>query len=606
MLYIYQILVCGGTGCEATKGVEIFKRLKKEIADRGLEDKIKIIKTGCFGFCEQGPVIKVVPDHIYYVKVKPEDVAEIIEEHIVHGNVVQRLLYSGSEKRSDKVLPPHRTEQPYQKDEIDFYKRQERIVLRNFGYIDLEDITEYLGADGYVALEKVLSGMAPEKVINELKISGLRGRGGAGFPTWMKWDFCRKQTGDIKYIVCNADEGDPGAFMDRSVLEGDPHSLIEGMTIGAYAIGAVKGYIYVRVEYGLAIERIKKAIAQAYEFRLLGKNILGSSFSFDLEIRLGAGAFVCGEETALLASVEGKRGTPRPRPPYPSVSGLFGKPTVINNVETFANISTIINKGGKWFSEIGTETSKGTKVFCLTGKVKNSALVEVPMGTTLSEIVYGIGGGVANNKKLKAVQTGGPSGGVIPVEYLHTPVDYESLNELGSIMGSGGMIVMDEDDCMIDIAKFYLGFCVEESCGKCAACRIGGYQMLAILNKISEGDGEMEDIEKLKKLSIAMSKGSLCGLGQSAANPVISTLKYYMDEYEAHIRDKKCPAGKCKSLLHFEIIQDKCKRCRLCVKSCPTAAIAGDPKTGFVIETEKCIKCGACVQVCPFNAIGGK
>jgi len=590
--HIYQVLVCGGTGCEATKANEIYNKLISETKKNGLENDVKIIKTGCFGFCEQGPIIKITPDNVYYVKVSPDDVGEIFTEHLIKGNIVSRLLYTDDKKYS-------------RDEEINFYKDQHRIVLRNCGLINPEDIDEYIGIGGYSALEKVLLQMKPDGVLEEIKKSGLRGRGGAGYPTWMKWRNTKVRENDKKYVVCNADEGDPGAFMDRSVLEGDPHSVIEGMIICGYTTGAKFGYIYVRVEYGLAIERVKKAISKAYEYGFLGKDIFGSGFDFDLDIRLGAGAFVCGEETALLASIEGKRGTPHPRPPYPSVKGLFGFPTTINNVESFANIAYIILKTGDEYAKIGTENSKGTKVFSLTGKVKNSVLIEVPMGMTLREIVYGVGGGVANNKKIKAVQTGGPSGGVIPEKYLDTPVDYESLTNLGSMMGSGGMIVMDEDDCMVDIAKFYLGFCVEESCGKCAPCRIGGYQMLNILDRITQGKGTIEDLEKLKKISLAMSKASLCGLGQSAANPIISTLRYFEDEYKSHILEKKCPAAKCRALISYKILQDMCKRCRICVNNCPVEAITGDRKTGFDIDAAKCIKCGVCATVCPFNAVKG-
>lgn len=549
-----------------------------QIKESKLEEFVQVVNVFDMGIYNQGLVVKVVPDNVIYVNVKDTDVKRIVEETIRSGRVIDELVFKQEPK-------------------------QWRIVLRNCGEIDPENIDEYIALDGYQALKKIVSEYTPENVIEEMKKSGLRGRGGAGYPTWMKWQFTRASQADQRYIICNADEGDPGAYMDRSVLEGDPHSVLEGMIIAGFAIGASKGYFYVRAEYPLAVERIKKAIKQAYEYGLLGKNILGSNFSFDLDVRLGAGAFVCGEETALIASIEGRRGTPRPRPPYPSVKGLWGKPTAINNVETLANVPVIILKGGSWYSSIGTEKSKGTKVFALTGKVKNSGLVEVPMGITLREIVFDIGGGVLGNRAIKAVQTGGPSGGVIPQEFLDTPVDYETLQKLGSIMGSGGMIVMDETDCMVDIAKFYLGFCVDESCGKCAPCRVGGYQMLNILNKISEGRGELDDIEKLKKICQAMQKASLCALGQTASNPVVSTLKYFEDEYRDHIVNKKCRSHKCTHLVNYSINQDKCKRCRVCAINCPVNAITGDKEKGFLIQPEKCIRCGKCFEVCKFSAI---
>ncbi len=540
--------------------------------------EVQIVRVADIGFYNQGVVVKILPDGVVYANVKDSDVKAIIDSTVKSDKVLESLLLRQSPK-------------------------QMRIVLRNCGHIDPESIDDYLANDGYQALKKVLTEYKPEDVIEELKKSGLRGRGGAGYPTWMKWKFTRQSAGDQKYIICNGDEGDPGAYMDRSVLEGDPHSVIEGMIIAGYTIGASQGFFYIRAEYPLAVERIKKAMAQAREAGLLGENILGSGFSFDLDIRLGAGAFVCGEETALIASMEGKRGTPRPRPPYPSVAGLWGKPTAINNVETLANVPYILLRGGNWFAGIGTEKSKGTKVFALTGKVKNSGLVEVPMGITLREIVFDIGGGLLSGKGIKAVQTGGPSGGVIPKDYLDTPVDYENLQKLGSIMGSGGMIVMDEDDCVVDIAKFYLGFCVDESCGKCVPCRIGGYQMLGILNRITEGKGIAGDIPKLKRISQAMQKASLCGLGQTAANPVVSTLNYFETEYKEHINSKRCPSHKCRSLVTYSILQSKCKRCRVCVTNCPENVIAGDREKGFYIELDKCIKCGKCFEVCKFGAI---
>ncbi len=542
------------------------------------QGKVLIVRAADLGIYREGVVVKIWPDNVYYANVKDNDIEAIISASIRGSSVWEEKLFS----------PPN---------------KQLRLVLRNCGVIDPESIDEYIVTGGYSAVAKVLGEMSAEDVIEELKISGLRGRGGGGFPTWMKWNFARQSKSDIKYIICNADEGDPGAYMDRSVLEGDPHSVIEGMIIAGYTIGAQKGFFYIRAEYPLAIERVQKAINQAYEYGLLGENILGTGFSFDLEIRLGAGAFVCGEETALIASIEGKRGTPRPRPPYPSVKGLWDKPTVINNVETLANIPVIFTKGGAWFASIGTEKSKGTKVFALTGKVKNSGLIEVPMGTTLREIVFEIGGGLIDNKKIKAVQTGGPSGGVIPENLLDTPVDYENLQKLGSIMGSGGMIVMSEDDCMVDISKFYLKFCVDESCGKCAPCRIGGYQMLHILEKITEGLGSEQDLENLKKISKAMQKASLCGLGQTAPNPVVSTMRYFYEEYKQHVIDKKCKAGKCKKLIHYEIIQEKCVKCGLCFINCPVGAIVGSKTEGFVINQDVCVKCGRCFDVCRFNSI---
>jgi len=586
------ILVCGGTACESSKSDKIYKNLMHECESQGVRDKVQVVKTGCFGFCEQGPIVKVLPEESFYVQVTPEDAKEIVSEHLVKGREVTRLLYDKAESKKRAQI-----------DEMDFYQKQVRVVLRNCGVINPEDINEYLGRDGYVALEKVLFEMKPEDIIEELKTAGLRGRGGAGFPTWMKWNFTKQVENDQKYIVCNADEGDPGAYMDRSTLEGDPHSILEAMTIAGYTVGANFGYIYIRAEYPLAINRLKIAMAQAREYGLLGDNILDTGFNFDIEIRLGAGAFVCGEETALLRSIEGERGMPTPRPPFPATKGVFDQPTVINNVETWANIPIIIMKGGEWFSKIGTEDSKGTKVFALTGKIRNSGLVEVPMGTTLREIVFDIGGGIPNGKEFKAVQTGGPSGGVITKDYLDTPIDYVHLQKLGSIMGSGGMIVMDEDDCMVDVSKFYLGFTVDESCGKCAPCRVGGRTLYNILERITEGEGEMEDLERIKSIAHATQKASLCGLGQTAPNPIISTITYFEDEYKAHIKDKRCPAGHCKKLITFHILPDKCIGCGLCARRCPTNAISGEIRQLHSIDQELCIKCGECYNVCKFDAV---
>ncbi|HOF33456.1 MAG TPA: NADH-quinone oxidoreductase subunit NuoF [Spirochaetota bacterium] len=588
------VLVCGGTGCESSKADEIFQNIKKEIEAHKLQDDVQVIKTGCFGFCEQGPIVKILPEESFYVQVVPEDAKEIVAEHIVKGREVKRLLYVGKDDKRKTDFNKH---------DIDFYQKQYRIVLRNCGVINPENIDEYIAREGYAALDKVLTSMKPEEVIEEIKKSGLRGRGGAGFPTWMKWDFTKKAEGDVKYIVCNADEGDPGAYMDRSTLEGDPHSVLEAMTIAGFTVGANHGFIYIRAEYPLAIHRLEIAIAQAKEYGLLGKNILGTGFDFDIELRLGAGAFVCGEETALLASIEGKRGMPKPRPPFPAVKGLWDKPTVINNVETYANIAVIILKGGDWFASIGTEKSKGTKVFALTGKVVNSGLIEVPMGITLREIVFDIGGGIKGGKKFKAAQSGGPSGGVITADYLDTPIDYENLQKLGSIMGSGGLIVMDEDDCMVDVAKFYLDFTVDESCGKCAPCRVGGKQLYGLLDKITKGKGEMKDIDNMREISLAMQKASLCQLGGTAPNPVISTLKYFEDEYLEHINEGKCRAGKCKDLMKFEIITDKCVGCTVCARKCPVNAITGEKQKPHVIDQKTCIKCGVCFEACKFKAI---
>ncbi len=592
MAYKNYILVCGGTACESSKSEEIYKNLIAEAKALGVEDQVQVVLTGCFGFCEQGPIVKVLPEDSFYVQVKPEDAKEIIEEHVIKGREVKRLLYIKEERK------------PYEEvEDIQFYNKQLRIVLRNCGVIDPENINEYIARDGYKALEKVLFEMKPDDVIEEVKTAGLRGRGGAGFPTWMKWNFSKVAEGDVKYVVCNADEGDPGAYMDRSTLEGDPHSILEAMTICGYTIGAHQGYIYIRAEYPLAIHRLEVAMKQSREYGFLGKDILGSGFDFNIEIRLGAGAFVCGEETALLQSIEGHRGMPQPRPPFPAVKGLWGKPTVINNVETWANVPVIINKGGKWFSEIGTQDSHGTKVFALTGKIKNSGLVEVPMGTTLREIVYDIGGGIANGKRFKAVQTGGPSGGVITEENLDTPIDFGGLQRIGSMMGSGGMIVMDEDDCIVDVAKFYLNFTVDESCGKCAPCRIGGKKLMNLLEKITDGKGTEDDIAQIKKVALAMQKGSLCALGQTAPNPVLSSLRYFPEEYEAHIKEKRCPSGKCKKLIRYEINQDKCIGCTACARKCPVGAISGEVKHPHKINQEVCIKCGVCKQTCRFSAV---
>ena len=588
-----HILVCGGTGCHSSASDKLFENFEAELKTAGLADEVKVVMTGCFGLCALGPVVVVYPEGAFYSQVKVEDVKEIVSEHLLKGRIVKRLLYSET-LAEDTVLSL---------DNTDFYRKQKRVALRNCGVIDPENINEYIAYDGYMALAKVLTEMTPEEVIKVISDSGLRGRGGGGFPTGKKWGFTAVQKSDVKYVCCNADEGDPGAFMDRSVLEGDPHCVLEAMAIAGYAIGASFGYIYVRAEYPIAVKRLKIAIAQAREAGLLGKNILGTGFDFDLDIRLGAGAFVCGEETALLNSIEGKRGDPRPRPPFPAVKGLFGKPTMNNNVETYANVPRIILNGAEWFASMGTEKSKGTKVFALGGKINHTGLVEIPMGTTLRVIIEEIGGGIPNGKKFKAVQTGGPSGGCIPASLMDIPVDYDNLISIGSMIGSGGMIVMDEDNCMVDIAKFFLEFTVDESCGKCTPCRVGNRRMYEILEKITSGNGEMEDIERLENLCNYIKENSLCGLGQTAPNPVLSTLKYFRDEYEAHILEKRCPAGVCKKLLNYFIDAEKCKGCTLCARNCPATAIAGEVKKAHVIDTEKCIKCGACIDNCKFGAI---
>ncbi|MBE7048891.1 MAG: NADH-quinone oxidoreductase subunit NuoF [Ruminococcaceae bacterium] len=588
------VLVCGGTGCTSSGSQKILEAFETQLAAKGLEKEVKVVQTGCFGLCALGPVVIVYPEGSFYSMVKPEDVEEIVSEHLLKGRIVKRLLYDETvQDENIKSL-----------NEVDFYKKQNRIALRNCGVIDPENIDEYIALDGYRALGKVLTEMTPEGVIEEIKASGLRGRGGGGFPTGIKWMLAAKSPNVIgKYVCCNADEGDPGAFMDRSVLEGDPHAVIEAMAIAAYAINAEQGYIYIRAEYPIAVKRLQIAIEQAREYGLLGQNIFGTDFSFDLEIRLGAGAFVCGEETALMTSIEGMRGEPRPRPPFPAVKGLWEKPTLLNNVETYANIPQIILNGSEWFNSIGTEKSKGTKVFALGGKINNTGLVEVAMGTTLREIVEEIGGGIPGGKKFKAAQTGGPSGGCIPASLMDVPIDYDSLIQIGSMMGSGGLIVMDEDNCMVDIAKFFLEFTVDESCGKCTPCRIGTKRMLEILEKITQGKGTLEDLDRLEALAYNIKETALCGLGQTAPNPVLSTLRYFRDEYEAHVIDKKCPAGVCKALLSYVIVEDKCKGCSLCAKQCPANAIYGEIKSPFRIDPEKCIKCGACVEKCRFNAI---
>lgn len=591
--YRTHVLVCGGTGCTSSGSARIRERLEKEIEANGLSDEVCVVKTGCFGLCALGPIMIVYPEGTFYSMVQEEDIPEIVTEHLLKGNVVKHLLYEETVK-ADKIIPLNET---------NFYKKQHRVALRNCGVINPEKIDEYIGTGGYEALDIVLTEKKPEDVIQILLDSGLRGRGGAGFPTGLKWKFAAGNDADQKYVCCNADEGDPGAFMDRSILEGDPHAVLEAMAIAGYAIGASQGYIYVRAEYPIAVQRLEIAIEQAREYGLLGKNIFDSGFDFDIELRLGAGAFVCGEETALMTSIEGNRGEPRPRPPFPALKGLFQKPTILNNVETYANIPQIIVNGPEWFASMGTEKSKGTKVFALGGKIHNTGLVEIPMGTTLREIVEEIGGGVPNGKKFKAAQTGGPSGGCIPAEHLDIPIDYDNLLSIGSMMGSGGLIVMDEDTCMVDIAKFFLEFTVDESCGKCTPCRIGTRRMLEILEKITKGQATMEDLDKLEELCYHLQSNSLCALGQTAPNPVLSTLRYFRDEYIAHIVDKKCPAGVCKDLLQYKIDPDKCKGCTLCARTCPADAIIGKVKEVHMINPEKCLKCGACMEKCRFGAI---
>ncbi len=591
--YRSHVLVCGGTGCTSSGSGEIITRLETELGKQNLDKEVKVVRTGCFGLCEAGPIVIVYPEGAFYSRVTPEDVAEIVEEHLLKGRIVTRLLH----KEEDV------TEVATTLDDIGFYQKQVRVALRNCGVIDPEQIDEYIAFDGYKALGTCLQDYTPQQVIDIIKESGLRGRGGGGFPTATKWQFCANARGDQKYIICNADEGDPGAFMDRSVLEGDPHSVVEAMAIAGYAIGASIGYVYVRAEYPIAVKRLQIAIDEAKEYGLLGDNIFDSGFAFDMEIRLGAGAFVCGEETALMESIEGRRGEPRPKPPFPANKGLFGKPTIINNVETFANIPVIILEGAEWFASMGTEKSKGTKVFALGGKINNTGLVEIPMGTSLREVIYDIGGGIPEGKAFKAAQTGGPSGGCIPAEHLDLKIDYDTLTAIGSMMGSGGLIVMDEDNCMVDVAKFFLDFTVDESCGKCPPCRIGTKRMLEILQRITDGKGKVGDIERLQELGESIKAGALCGLGKTAPNPVLSTIQYFRDEYEAHIFDKKCPAGYCQALLSYEIIPDKCIGCGMCKRVCPADAITGEKKQPHFIDPDKCIKCGACLDKCKFSAI---
>jgi NADP-reducing hydrogenase subunit HndC len=591
--YKMHILVCAGTGCHASMSDQLLENLKSEVAQKGLSEEVQVIGTGCFGFCEKGPIVKMVPDNTFYTQVTPQDAAEIVAEHVIKGRKVERLLY----------LDPVKNEHISDSKHMGFYQKQLRIALRNCGFINPENIDEYIARDGYDALGKVLTEMTPDEAIKEIIDAGLRGRGGGGFPTGLKWQITSKVDADQKYVVCNADEGDPGAFMDRSILEGDPHSVLEAMAICGYCIGGSKGLIYIRAEYPLAIERLKIAIRQAREYGLLGEDILGTGFSFDLELRYGAGAFVCGEETALIHSMEGHRGEPTFKPPFPSVSGYLGKPTNVNNVETFANIPAIINKGAAWFASIGTEKSKGTKVFALAGKINNVGLIEVPMGTTLREVIFEIGGGIKDGKKFKAVQTGGPSGGCLTEKHLDTPIDFDNLIANGSMMGSGGMIVMDEDDCMVAVAKFYLDFTVEESCGKCSPCRIGNKRLYEMLDTITQGKATMEDLDKLRNLCNVIKDTSLCGLGQTSPNPVLSTMENFMHEYEGHVKDHKCAAGQCKALLQYWVVDENCVGCTACARNCPVNAISGEKKQIHYIHQEMCIKCGACYDRCKFNAI---
>ncbi|MDO5111843.1 MAG: NADH-quinone oxidoreductase subunit NuoF [Clostridia bacterium] len=592
--YRIQIMLCTGTGCSSSRSWNILEKFKELVKARGIENEVLFVPTGCFGLCENGPIVIVYPEGAFYSHVKEEDVERIVDEHLIGGNIVTDLLYKESVSESGTILPL---------DEVPFYEKQKRVALRNCGKIDPENINDYIAMDGYKALAKCLSELSRDDVIDIMLKSGLRGRGGAGFPTGLKWKFAKGPVNPVKYVCCNADEGDPGAFMDRSVLEGDPHSVLEAMAIAGYCIGAQQGYIYVRAEYPVAVKRLGIAINQARELGLLGKNIFGTDFSFDIDLRLGSGAFVCGEETALMASIEGKRGEPRPRPPFPANEGLFRKPTILNNVETYANVAQIILNGPEWFASMGTEKSKGTKVFALGGKICNTGLVEVPMGTTLREVVYDIGGGCPNGKKFKAAQTGGPSGGCISAQNLDVPIDYDNLVAIGSMMGSGGMIVMDEDNCMVNIAKFFLEFTVDESCGKCPPCRVGTRRMLEMLTDITEGRGKPGDIEKLETLAKNIKATALCGLGQTAPNPVLSTIRYFRDEYEAHINEKRCPAGVCKALLSFHIDPDKCKGCTMCARNCPAGAITGTVKNPHVIDNDKCVKCGTCMDNCKFGAI---
>lgn len=591
--YKMHVLVCGGTGCHASESDTLLENLKTIVADKGLDNEVQVIATGCFGFCEKGPIVKIMPDNTFYTQVSPADAREIVEEHLIKGRKVNRLLYVDPENKEHISDSKH----------MGFYKKQLRIALRNCGFIDPENIDEYISRDGYEALAKCLTEMTPQQVIEEMKKSGLRGRGGGGFSTGLKWEITSKSVSDVKYVVCNADEGDPGAFMDRSILEGDPHSVIEAMAICGYCIGASYGLVYIRAEYPLAIDRLKTAINQAREYGLLGQDILGTGFAFDIELRYGAGAFVCGEETALIHSMEGLRGEPTVKPPFPSVSGYYEKPTNVNNVETFANVPVIINKGADWFASIGTEKSKGTKVFALAGKINNVGLIEVPMGTTLREVIYEIGGGIKDGKKFKAVQTGGPSGGCLTEKHLDTPIDYDNLLASGSMMGSGGMIVMDEDDCMVSMAKFYLDFTVEESCGKCSPCRIGNKRLYEILDKITQGKGTRDDIDSLRNLSYVIKDTALCGLGQTSPNPVLSTIDNFWDEYIEHVTDKKCRSGQCKALLQYFIDPENCVGCTACARNCPVNAISGERKGIHVIDQATCIKCGACLEKCKFNAV---